>query len=171
MANSGLKGKGKSQLEIVRRDPTTAAVIRVRGTNSGHTVIGSDHKSYALRQVPVAAIDGDVQVILPAGSYIDLEILKNEMERLGLGPDRVRVSPMARIITDEHKRWERIEGLGPAIGSTQSGTGAAVMAMTARGATGLPLHPVQAEEVPELRAFLKDTTSKSGLCSIAISEL
>ena len=67
---------------------------------------------------------------------------------------------MARIITDDHKRWERIEGLGPAIGSTQSGTGAAVMAMTARGATGLPLHSVQAEEVPELRAFLKDTTSE-----------
>ncbi len=156
----GSEGKGKVALEIVRRDPTTAAVIRVGGTNSGHTAVGSDQKTYALRQLPVAAVDGAVQVILPAGSYIDREILRDEMGRLGLGPDRLLISPMARIITGDHKRWERHEGLGAAIGSTQSGTGAAVMAMTARGATGVPLRSVHAEEMAELRPFLKDTTSE-----------
>jgi adenylosuccinate synthase len=63
---------------------------------------------------------------------------------------------MARIITDEHKAWERTAGLRRAIGSTQSGTGAAVMATIARGANHFPLNSVQAEEVPELQEFLKD---------------
>ena len=77
-----------------------------------------------------------------------------------LGPERVSISRMARIITEAHKRWEEAAKLGPAIGSTQSGTGAAVMAMTARGAIDFPLHSVQADEVPELQPFLKDTTSE-----------
>jgi adenylosuccinate synthase len=152
----GSEGKGKIALEIVRR-MKAAAAIRVGGTNSGHTAIGFDAQTYALRQLPAASADRSVQVILPPGSYIDLSIFRDEVNRLGLGPDQVAVSPMARIITDEHKAWERTAGLGRAIGSTQSGTGAAVMAMTARGANDFPLHSVQAEEVPELEEFLKDT--------------
>ena len=130
----GSEGKGKTALEIVRCDPTVAAAIRVGGTNSGHTAIGNNGRRYALRQLPAAAVDRSVKVILPLGSYIDISIFLEEVRRLGLGPDQVAVSPMARIITDEHKSWERQADLGRAIGSTQSGTGAAVMAMTARGA-------------------------------------
>jgi adenylosuccinate synthase len=155
----GSEGKGKVALEIVRRE-AAAAVIRVGGTNSGHTAVGIDGKTYALRQLPAAAIDRSVKVVLPAGSYIDLDIFNDEVNRLGFGPDQVLVSPMARIITEEHKNWERAIGLGPAIGSTQSGTGAAVMAMTARGASGFPLRSVQAKEVPGLAPFLKDTVSE-----------
>jgi adenylosuccinate synthase len=155
----GSEGKGKVALEIVRRDRTTAAVIRVGGTNSGHTAIGADQVTYSLRQLPAASVDGNVQIVLPAGSYIDLAIFNEELRRLNLGPDRVSVSPMARIITDEHMQWERAAELGPSIGSTQSGTGAAVIAMTARGAAGFPLHSVHADEVPELQPFLDDTTS------------
>ncbi len=155
----GSEGKGKVALEIVRRDRTAAAAVRVGGTNSGHTAVAADGSTYALRQLPAAAVDRSVQVILPAGSYIDLAILEDELRLLRLGPDRVLISPMARIITDQHKRWERAANLGSAIGSTQSGTGAAVMAMTARGATALPLHSVQAKDVPKLARFLNDTTS------------
>ncbi len=153
----GSEGKGKVALEIVRRDPSVAAAVRVGGTNSGHTGVGTDGRTYALRQLPAAAIDRTVQVVLPAGSYIDLRILDHELQLLGLGPDSVAISPMARVILDEHKQWEQASGLGPAIGSTQSGTGAAVMAMTARGAGGLP-NSVQADEEPTLQPFLKDTT-------------
>ena len=155
----GSEGKGKVALEIVRRE-AVAAVIRVGGTNSGHTAVGIDGKTYALRQLPAAAVDRSVKVVLPAGSYIDLDIFNDELNRLGLGPDRVLVNPMAKIITEEHKVWERTVGLGPAIGSTQSGTGAAVMAMTARSASGFPLKSVQAKEVAGLAPFLKDTTSE-----------
>ncbi|MGC2521231.1 MAG: adenylosuccinate synthetase [Stellaceae bacterium] len=155
----GSEGKGKVALEIVRRDPKVVAAIRVGGTNSGHTAVGADRQTYALRQLPAAAADRSVQVILPPGSYIDIAIFSDEVSRLGLGPGQVAVSPMARIITGEHKAWERAADLSRAIGSTQSGTGAAVMATTARGATTFPLHSVQAEEVKELQPFLRDTGS------------
>jgi adenylosuccinate synthase len=155
----GSEGKGKVALEIVRRDPTVAAAIRVGGTNSGHTAIGADGQTYALRQLPAAAVDRSVRVILPPGSYIDVAIFSDEISRLGLGSGEVAVSPMARVITDEDKTWEQTAGLSQAIGSTQSGTGAAVMAAIARGATSFPAHSVQAEEVQELRRFLADTGS------------
>jgi adenylosuccinate synthase len=154
----GSEGKGKVALEIVRRDRAVAAAVRVGGTNSGHTAVSVDGNTIALRQLPAAAIDRSIQVVLPAGSYIDLQILQYELNLLGLGPGSVAISPMARIITEEHKRWEKVSRLGPAIGSTQSGTGASVIAMTARGAHSLP-HSVQAEEEPTLHPFLKDTTS------------
>ena len=154
----GSEGKGKVALEIVRRDRTVAAAVRVGGTNSGHTAVGINGRTYALRQLPAASIDGLLQVILPAGSFIDLDILRHELNILGLGHDAVAISPMARIITDEHKQWERAAGLGSAIGSTQTGTGGAVMAMTAREACNFPLHSVQAEHVEELQRYLKDTT-------------
>jgi adenylosuccinate synthase len=156
----GSEGKGKTALEIVRRDQTVAAAIRVGGTNSGHTALSSTGRRYALRQLPAASIDRSVRVILPPGSYIDIGIFKEEAERLELGPDQIAVSFMARIITNEHKAWERDSDLDRAIGSTQSGTGAAVMAMTARGTAKFPIRSIQAEDVPELQPYLKDTGSE-----------
>ena len=151
----GSEGKGKTALEIVHRNPTVGAVIRVGGTNSGHTAISRNGRRFALRQLPAASIDRSVRVILPPGSYIDLEIFQEEVQRLEFGPDQIAVNALARIITDEHKSWERDADLGPAIGSTQSGTGAAVMAMTARGTGRFPLQSIQAEDVPELQRYLK----------------
>ena len=156
----GSEGKGKTALEIVRRDRSTAAAIRVGGTNSGHTAISKNGRRYALRQLPAASIDRSVKVILPPGSYIDIDVFKEEARRLEFGPEQVAVSPMARIITAEHKTWERHADLGSAIGSTLSGTGAAVMAMTARGSAGFPLQSMQAEEMPELQPYLRDTGSE-----------
>ena len=152
----GSEGKGKTALEIVRRDQTAAAAIRVGGTNSGHTALSSTGRRYALRQLPAASIDRSVRVILPSGSYIDIGIFKEEVERLELSPDQIAVSYMARIITDEAQIvGDEDADLGRAIGSTQSGTGAAVMAMTARGAAKFPIQSIQAEEVPELQPYLE----------------
>jgi adenylosuccinate synthase len=151
----GSEGKGKVALEIVRRQ-TAAAAVRVGGTNSGHTAIGADGQTYALRQLPAASVDRSVKVILPPGAYIDIEVFSDEVRRLGLGPDQVAVSPMARIVTDKHRAWEREADLNKTIGSTQSGTGAAIMSMIARDAPGFP-HSVQAGEVPALHGYLKDT--------------
>jgi adenylosuccinate synthase len=155
----GSEGKGKTALELVRRDRSVAAVVRVGGTNSGHTAIGRDGQVYALRQLPAAAIDRDVRVILPPGCYIDPEIFRAEVQRLGFGPDQVAVHPMARIITADHKAWEREADLNKTIGSTLSGTGGAVIAMTARDATGFP-PSVQAAELPAFQAYLKDTSAE-----------
>lgn len=156
----GSEGKGKVALEIVRRDPSVAAVVRVGGTNSGHTAVATNGETYVMRQLPAAAIDGTPRVLLPAGTYIDLDILRRELSVLGRGPDSVLISPMARIITDEHKRWEQSAALGHAIGSTQSGTGGAVMAMAAREASNFPLHSVHAEDISDLQPYLCDTTEE-----------
>ena len=154
------KGKGKVALEIVRRDRSVAAVVRVGGTNSGHTAVATNGKTYIMRQLPAAAVDGMPRVFLPAGTYIDLDLLRHELSLLGRGPDSVLISPMARIITDEHKQWEQSAGLGHAIGSTQSGTGGAVMAMAARRAGNFPLHSVHAEDISDLQPYLRDTTAE-----------
>jgi adenylosuccinate synthase len=151
----GSEGKGKVALEVVGRQ-TAVAAVRVGGTNSGHTAIGVDGRTYALRQLPAAAVDRCVKVILPPGSYIDLEIFQDEVRQLGLGPDQIAISPMARIITDKHRAWEREADLSNMIGSTQSGTGAAVISTVAREAPGFP-HSVQAGELPALQDFLTDT--------------
>ena len=156
----GSEGKGKVALEIVRRDRTVAAVVRVGGTNSGHTAVSPDGRTFVLRQLPAAAIDGSVQVVLPPGCYIDLDILRRELKLLGLGPKAVAIRAWACLLTEEHKQWEKASDLGSAIGSTQSGTGGAVMAMTARQASNFPLACLHAEDVAELQPFLKDTTSE-----------
>lgn len=158
----GSEGKGKVALEIVRRDPNVAAVVRVGGTNSGHTAVGRSGRTYVLRQIPAAAIDGNVLVVLPPGSFIDLDVFHREIKELGLTPDSVAVSPFARVITSEHKEWEREAKLNLTIGSTESGTGAAVLAMVARGASKIPLHSMQAEEAPDLAPYVRgsgDTTA------------
>ena len=135
----GSEGKGKIALEIVRRDPNVAAVVRVGGPNSGHTGVSRSGGTFALCQIPASAIDGRALVVLPAGSYLDVEVLLSEIKRLGLPAEQVAVSPLANVITPEEKDWEQRGRLPTMIGSTGSGTGAAVMARAARGSETFPL--------------------------------
>ena len=107
----GSEGKGKTALEIVRRDRTVAAAIRVGGTNSGHTAISSKGRRYALRQLPAASVDRTVRVILPSGSYIDLGVFAEEVRRLSsdlpkLGSVRWRgSSPTSTSRGNETPTW------------------------------------------------------------------
>jgi adenylosuccinate synthase len=66
---------------------------------------------------------------------------------------------MAQVITPSQKAWELNGKLPGAIGSTGSGTGAAVMARTARHSENFPLSAVKAEDVPELEPFLRNDTT------------
>ena len=111
-------------------------------------------------QIPAAAIDGNVRVIFPPGSYIDVDVLLSEIQLLKLAPEQIHVSPLAHVITEEHRAWELQGKLPQAIGSTGSGTGAAVLARTARGSENFPLVAVKAEDVSALRRFVtSDTTA------------
>jgi adenylosuccinate synthase len=156
----GSEGKGKVALAIVRQDPTVAAVIRVGGPNSGHTVVTRDGKLKAFRQIPAAAIDGGVAVVLPPGSYIDVPLLLEEAKEVGLTERTLLISPFAQVITPEQKRWEEEGALSNSIGSTGSGTGAAVMARVARHAANFPLVAMPAEECSALQPYIqRDTTA------------
>ena len=95
---------------------------------------------------------------MPAGSYIDADVLLSEIRRLDYPRDRIRISDQARIITDQHKQWEGEANLEEAIGSTGSGVGAAVMASVARGAANFDLESFQATDHRDLEPYVCDTS-------------
>ena len=154
----GSEGKGKVALETARADLTTAFAVRPGGTNSGHTGFSRAGRRHVLRQLPAAAIDGGIGAIIPAGAYVDVDLLLREIEEIALDPRKVYVDPRAHVITPAHAAWEREAGLTRTIGSTGSGTGAAVLARAARYAAGLP-QGIPAGEHPRLRDFLTDTVA------------
>jgi adenylosuccinate synthase len=127
----GSEGKGKVALELARLRRAVAAV-RVGGPNSGHTAIDATGRARIFRHLPTAALLQDVACIIAAGSYIDPEVLLGEIADLDISPARVLVDPDAVLIQPEHREQERQSGLRERIGSTLSGTGAAVAARVQR---------------------------------------
>ena len=148
----GSEGKGKVALELARRQGA-AAVVRVGGTNSGHTAVDSAGHTWALRQLPVSVLAPDTVAVLPPGAVIDPDLFLDEVARLGLGPDRVHVSPAATLIAATDKWAEARDGLVERIGSTGSGTGAAL----ARRMTERSKSTMLAGDHGALWPFLKDT--------------
>lgn len=153
----GSEGKGKVALEFARRDPNITIAVRPGGSNSGHTGYSRDGERIVLRQLPAAAIDGGVKVVLPAGCYIDVQLLLKEISQLSLADKQLVIDPRAHIIRPEHVEWERQSRLAQSIGSTMSGTGAAVISRLARFSAQFP-QAVPAAEVEELRPYIADTT-------------
>lgn len=127
----GSEGKGKVAHFFAKEMEATVA-IRVGGPNSGHTVIGPNGEPIIFKQLPTAALLPDVVCVLPAGSYIQPDIMLAEIRMAGLDVSRVLIDPNAVIITERELAIERESGLGSAIGSTGSGTGAAVAARIQR---------------------------------------
>lgn len=146
----GSEGKGKVAHIWCSNERATTA-IRVGGPNSGHTVC-SGGTTHRLRMLPTAATLPETDVVLPAGSYIDIDVLFREMARLEFPRARLFIDPNAVVVTDAMKAAEADDNALAEIGSTQSGTGAAVIARARRD--GLTL---RAEHEPELKPFLTDT--------------
>ena len=121
----GSEGKGKVALHIAQTREA-AAVVRVGGPNSGHTAVDADGSVWSFRQLPAAALARHPLIILPAGSLIDPELLMAEVGRLRVEPDRLLIDAKATIILPYHGEQELQEGLDQRIGSTASGTGAAL---------------------------------------------
>ncbi len=148
----GSEGKGKVAHYLAKEMGATVA-IRVGGPNSGHTVIAPNGVPIIFKQLPTAALLPDTYCVLPAGSYIEVSILFDEVRLAGLNPSRLLIDPNAVVITERELTEEKSSALGASIGSTGSGTGAAVIARAARlGKAKL------AGDVPELRDFLTLTS-------------
>ena len=126
----GSEGKGKVAHDFARRQGASIAV-RVGGSNSGHTVIDRGI-ARVFRHLPTAAILPDVLCVIPAGSYIDPDVLLGEVSSIDLWPERLVIDPNAVLITEREKQEEAASGLRDKIGSTASGTGAAVQRRIAR---------------------------------------
>lgn len=127
----GSEGKGKVAHFFAREMGATVA-IRVGGPNSGHTVIGLSGEPIIFKQLPTAALLPGVICVLPAGSYVQPEILLDEIRLAGVDDRRLLIDPNAVVITERELAAERESGLGTLIGSTNSGTGAAVIARIRR---------------------------------------
>jgi adenylosuccinate synthase len=127
----GSEGKGKVAHFLAKEMQATVA-IRVGGPNSGHTVIGPNGEPIIFKQLPTAALLPNVICVLPAGSYIQPDILLEEIKLAGLDRDRVLIDPNAVVITERELTAEYESELRGSIGSTQSGTGAAVLARIQR---------------------------------------
>lgn len=148
----GSEGKGKVSLDTAR-DRSARYVVRVGGTNSGHTGIDLAGRAWALRQLPAAILAPNSIAVLPAGALIDANILAREISELGLATDRVVISPHASVIEPQDILEEQFSEMSDRIGSTCSGTGAALIRRMRRH-EGTML----AGDHPALKPYVKDTT-------------
>lgn len=147
----GSEGKGKVARWFAGENQVSSAV-RVGGINSGHTVVDSEGRAVIFRILPTAAMDRQVTCVLPAGSYLDVGILFREIQLSGISPSKVKIHPHAVVITQREVEMEREMGLSARLGSTGSGTGAAV-GLRAMRDPKLML----AGNVRELKDFICDT--------------
>jgi adenylosuccinate synthase len=144
----GSEGKGKAALHIARV-AQAAAVVRVGGPNSGHTGVDDQGRSWIFRQLPASCLAKNAMVVLAAGSLIDVDILKQEIEQVELGEGRLWIDRRATVVTEDHRKAERAEGMVESIGSTASGTGAALRQRLSR-----PVDHKLASDDPYLRKFI-----------------
>jgi adenylosuccinate synthase len=149
----GSEGKGKVAHHFAREMGASTA-IRVGGPNSGHTVIDSFGQALILRQLPTASILPDINCVLAAGSYVNPEVLLAEMERTGLPEERLLIDPRAVVITEAEQHEEREGLLQLRIGSTETGTGAAVRRRISRTSN---IRFAETEE--RLRPFVRPVSS------------
>ena len=140
-----------------RRPQTSraAAVVRVGGPNSGHTAVDSDGSVWVFRQLPAAALARDALIVLPAGSLIDPQLLIGEVDRLRVDRERLLIDPRASVVLPHHREQELAEGLVARIGSTASGTGAALRDRISRN----PNHVLAADH-PNTRPYVRESCSE-----------
>ncbi|SDL66808.1 adenylosuccinate synthase [Geoalkalibacter ferrihydriticus] len=157
----GGEGKGKVA-HYLAREMGAKVAVRVGGSNSGHTVITPDGNPLILRQLPTPSILPDVHCVLGAGSYIDIDILFDEIAKTGLSDDRLHIDPNAVIVTDNDKRAEENSCLRKSIGSTLSGTGAALARRISRdGSTRLAKDDERLKSyVAPVVLYMRDLLSK-----------
>ncbi|UYN84743.1 MAG: adenylosuccinate synthetase [Microcella sp.] len=149
-AQYGSEGKGKVAFAWARNTGARVAV-RVGGPNSGHTVVQGGVPT-VLRQLPTPSLlEGRLSILTP-GSYINVDVLLNEIGLVGANPSNLVIDPRAVIVTQDHIATERSQHLGERIGSTCSGVGAAVAERVRRQGKTL-----RARDTPALQPFLGDT--------------
>jgi adenylosuccinate synthase len=121
----GSEGKGKISAIITLQEKIDLC-IRCGGPNSGHSFQKPDGKLVLLRQVPTGFVRPQTRLLIPAGGLVELEVLRSEIEALGLDATRVGVDRNAMVITTADRERERELGLSDRLSSTLCGVGSAV---------------------------------------------
>lgn len=144
----GSEGKGKTTYYFTKKY-NASAVVRVGGPNSGHIIVNDDGNKTAFQILPVASVMDGVTCVLPAGTYIDLDILFREIQESGVQRKNLKIHPNAIIINQSARDIESADGLNDRIGSTQSGTGEGVVSRIRRD-----FNVVQAKDIAQLKPYL-----------------
>jgi adenylosuccinate synthase len=141
----GSEAKAKAAVHQAKRMVTKnipVMGVRCGGPNAGHTVYFGDER-YVLRHVPSLVSVPSAKLVICSGSMINPHILKREVKEIeGMEVpvrSRLMVSQDAAVVADEYIDWEKSEGLGDMIGSTQTGTGATAAARCMREAKSVHL--------------------------------
>lgn len=128
----GSEAKGHVTHRLVKRaaDKGEPVVnIRVGGPNAGHTVYDHTGAKFALRQVPVGAVEPGTTLVIGPGSEVEVAVLLDEIDRLvsagHIIAGRLFVDEEATLLEMRHHVQEQVDGLTSRLGSTAKGIGAA----------------------------------------------
>jgi adenylosuccinate synthase len=124
----GSEGKGKV-VALLAKESISPWLVRCGGPNSGHTVT-IDGKPVIMRQVPSCSEPDKATFCVAAGCVVDEGILLRELDLLKIPRDRIIVDPRSVLVTEEDRMAEA--GSLVRIGSTCSGTGAALLRRMSR---------------------------------------
>lgn len=155
----GGEGKGKISAFITEQEGIDVC-IRCGGPNSGHSFVADDGRTVLLRQLPTGYLRPQTRLLIPAGALIDLEVLKYELDSLGLDARRVGVDRNAMIIEGCDKERESQLQLRERLSSTLCGVGSAVARRAMRGAD-VRLAGRVAGEVPWLSDLITDVSDEA----------
>lgn len=154
----GSEGKGKIAAFITLQEQIDICV-RCGGPNSGHCFVDDSGELRALRQIPTGYVRPGTRLLIPAGGLIDLDVLKREIDYLGLGPDRVGVDRRAMVIEESDREREQELGLRKRLSSTLCGVGSAVARRVLRG-EDVRLAKNASAEAAWLKPYLVDATAE-----------
>lgn len=143
----GSEGKGKVA-HYLAGDSNVVLGVRVGGANSGHTVVVNGQR-YILRHLPTPVMHGHVAAVIPAGTYLDVDVLLKEIELLGLEHNRVLIHPRAMVVDSWMRDMESSNQLTERLGSTAQGVGVAVAQRALRRDVTF------AADAPALRQFVR----------------
>jgi adenylosuccinate synthase len=154
----GSEGKGKVSAFITKQENIDICV-RCGGPNSGHSFVDENGKNVVLRQLPTGFVNPRTRLLIPAGALVDPTILKQEIESLGLPPERVGIDRKCFIIEEKDREKEQALGLRERLSSTLCGVGAAQSRRVLRG-DDASLARVASREYPWMNQYLTDTSNE-----------
>jgi adenylosuccinate synthase len=152
----GSEGKGKISAFITVKEQIDICV-RCGGPNSGHSFVTDDGTTKIVRQLPTGFVNARTKLMIAAGALIDLDVLRHELESLGLDAQRVRIDRNAMIIEPADRERERDLGLRERLSSTLCGVGSAV-ARRALRSSDVRLAANAVSDCPWLAAYLDDVS-------------
>jgi adenylosuccinate synthase len=122
-AQAGSEAKGKLSSFLANKYKPSA-ISMTCSPNAGHTYVDNEGGKHITYHLPTAALTCEADIVLGPASLIRVDGFLAEVDRHGISPYRVHISPRASIIKPEHVMGEEHARLSD-IGSTLQGVGAA----------------------------------------------